>query len=257
MRVDDLEGRLRGLILQNKTSTTENAAQSAQLINSSSPLISSTATAVSRNPDRTTDNGARSLKSEKGAKVRLPPVGTEGSSLANETPGHDGQASDSVKQRGAPQGRSRRPNQAQRRQLGKIDLQDLNSALVKDAQQSASQAEPLHVNRPHLRKTPNGPRASNTPATDPAPKPHYPQQIHHQRYQTGQQQHAQNNPPMQVTQHFQNPPQRTSYGGGFMPDANPQLRPASLQYTMPPHNMRFVAYILEKLPEVETLNLTP
>lgn len=244
MRVDDLEGRLRGLILKNNSSATGNAVPESHITNQSSSLESKgRITSDLFAPG--TRAGQRPISGDS-PKVRIPMRNTESAAPVARSPGQDGQASSPSKRQETSQGRTRRPNQAQRRHLGKVSLQDLPSASTKDARQPADRIQSSKSILPQSRQTQESQQTSNSSAPFQTAKAQHHLPFQDQQYRANQQRQVQNHPAVQIPQHY--PMQQTNYARGFVPNAGPHVAPFLRHASMPPQPMMFVDNILTTRP---------
>lgn len=236
MRVDDLEGRLRGLILKNNSSATGNAVPESHIVNQSSSLaIKESVTSDLIAPRIRADQRPASGDSP---KVRIPVKKNESAAPVAKSPGQDGQASNPSKQQESSQNRTRRPNQAQRRQMGKVNLQDIPSASTKDARQPANRNLSSKSALAQSRQTQESQQTSNSSAPFQTAKAQHHLPFQDQQHRAIQQRQVQNHPAMQMPQHY--PMQHTNYARGFVPSAGPHVVPFSQHASMPTQSMMFV-----------------
>lgn len=225
MRVDDLEGRLRGLILKNNSSPTGNSVPESHK-SATSDLVASHTRAEQR------------PISEDTAQIRIPLTNTE-SAVPVAKGRQDGQfSSPSKQQEEVPQGRGRRPNQAQRRQMGKLDLQNPPSASTNDARQPAIPILSSQSIISQSRQTQESQQTSNSSAPLQTVKARHRLPIRDQQRQANQQRQVQNHPTVQMPQHLST--QHPSHARGFVPNGGPQFGPSARHASMPPQSMMFV-----------------
>ena len=244
MRVDDLEGRLRGLILKNNSSAPGNAVPESHITNQSSSLESKERVTSDLSVPGTRV-GQRPISGDF-PKVRNPPKNTESTAPVTRNSGQDAQASSPNKQQETSQGRTRRPNQAQRRQVGKVNLQDLHSASTKDARQPANRIQSSKSILPQSRQTQESQQTSNSSAPFQTAKAQHHLPFQGQQYRANQQRQVQNHPAVQMPQHY--PMQHTNYARGFVSNAGPHVVPFSRHASMPPQSMMFVDNIFTTRP---------
>lgn len=204
MRVDDLEGHLRGLILKNSSPLKGNAVDSTMSTNSSP-------------------------SSQKAAEAPFPDARDRGQ--ASQPGEHE-----------ASRGRGRRPNQAQRRQMKKVDIQVPALTPQKESRQTNGQLQAPRVDHPQQRQTRNAPHFSNMSTQPQAPKPYYLEPDPDQRYNANQQQEIPKRSAILLPPHQQQlQPQHTRLTRGFVPNAGLQHPgPVNPYPGVPPPNNGFV-----------------
>ena len=177
-KADDLENQLRGMILKNQSPLVSKAS-AGTVITDSSPSPPKTAEVT---PSATKKHGRNDLREDD-----------------------------------AHRGRGRRPNQAQRRQMGKIDLNDPPATAQKDARQSGGNVASTKEYRPQQSQIQNAPRSINM-------------------LTKAQAQLAQAGQPSQDHQPFMNQQRNVSSRPGILPPPNQQphvQHPSLVRATVP------------------------
>ena len=235
-KIDDLEGRLRGMILKNNPSTADNPPQGSQSGDPSASLTTKSVNSVARDSEEAS-NSAKQRRKPRKAKARLPIASIEDPTAVAKSPIQDGQDLD--KRHEAPQGRGRRPNQAQRRQKGKVELQGPLSTPTADVHQPNSQAIPPQIHRTSQPQISGTPQVNINPMARQLPELQHRPALQHQQYGANQpQQHS--HPPSQMPQHHQNQYQHASHARGLIKHAGHRFGPAPEHAILAPPNMRSV-----------------
>ena len=235
-KIDDLESRLRGMIIKNNPSTADTALGGIQSTDPSASLV--TQSVISRGSEEASNSAKKRRKPPK-AKVRLPSASIEDSTPVAKSLVQDGQ--DLHKRHEAPRGRGRRPNQAQRRQKGKVDLQGPPLTPTADNHQPNNQAIPQQIHRNSQPQISGTPRVSiDSTEINSSKFQHRPAMQHHQQYRANQHAQQQNHSPALMPQHHQNQYQQASYSRGSSTLADHRFGPASEHAITAPPNKRSV-----------------
>ena len=222
-RIDDLEGRLRGMIMKNNPSTAGNALKDGQSAEPSTSLATRSLDGVANGLEEAS-NGSKQRRKPRKANVRLSSASIEDSTTpVTKSSIQDGQDLD--KQHEAPRGRGRRPNQAQRKQKGKVDLQAPLSMPTMDNHQPNSQAISPQIHPASHPQASGIPRVSIDPTDGQFSDFKHRQTLQHQQYRANQQRQQQSHLPVQMQQHHQNHHQHASHPRGFIPHANHRFGP--------------------------------
>ena len=190
-RMEDLEGRLRGLILRNSSSHVANASASA---NASAQISDTFSVSPIKNIKSEPVASDEIISGKDGRpqpqKAAAPGPGLAKTTAASPSPGKrgsgGGRAPDSGDQHDMSRAR-RRLNQSQRRQMGQLDLQSPPSIPSQNTRQLDSQVHPPKINKPQQRQMQDMPRTSDAPSSLHAPgvqprqpnssQQHYPKQV--------------------------------------------------------------------------------
>ena len=233
-RIDDLEGRLRGMIMKNNPSTAGNALKDSQSAEPSASLATKSLHGVANGLEEASNSSQQRRKPRK-ANVRLPSASIEDSTPVIKSSIQDGQDLD--KQHEAPRGRGRRPNQAQRKQRGKVDLQGPPSMPIADNHQPNSQAISPQIHPASHPQASAIPQVSIDPTSGQFSDLKHRQTFQHQQYRANQQRQQQSHLPVQMQQHHQNHHHHASHPRGFIPHAGHRFEPTPGHTTMAPPNM--------------------